>query len=77
MEALFVDPQEGPRLVGFAFVFYGGKAVPPLAMVSLVVVVELDLPDGFEGADVCELGARRNQFSLLNKAVFTVTVLGN
>lgn len=69
VEALLVDPQEGPRLVGFAFVLYGGEAVPPLAMVSLVVVVKLHLPDSFKGADVGELEKKKKSIEFLTLTV--------
>lgn len=54
---LFIDPHEGACVVGFALVLDAVEAVPPLAVVPLVVVVELDLPDGLEQTCLSELSS--------------------
>ena len=56
VEGLLVDPHEGPRLVGLALVIDAGEFVPELAVLPLVVVVVLRLPDrlkrpGFDKLD--------------------------
>lgn len=52
---LLVDPHERARVVGLALVLDAVEAVPPLAVVPLVVVVVLHLPHGFKHAQLCEL----------------------
>lgn len=60
----FVDPHEGARVVGFTLVLDAAEAVAPLAVVSLVVVVELDLPDGLEKPCLSELYVDLNRLPL-------------
>lgn len=52
---LLVDPHECARVVGLALVLNAVEAVPPLAVVPLVVVVVLHLPHGFEHSQLGEL----------------------
>lgn len=52
---LFVDPHERARVIGFTFILNAVKAVAPLAVVPLVVVVKLHLPHGFKRPYLCEL----------------------
>lgn len=54
-EGLLVHPHETARLVGLALVLNDGEGASPLAVVSLVVIVELDLPHRLEGPNVSEL----------------------
>lgn len=44
----FIYPHEGACVIRFAFILNAVETVPPLAMVSLVVVVELHLPNGLK-----------------------------
>lgn len=55
---LFVDPHECARVVGFAFILDAVEAVPPLAVVPLVVVVVLHLPHCLKHPCLCELKRR-------------------
>ena len=52
---LLVDPHERARVVGFALVLDAVEAVPPLAVVPLVVVVVLHLPHRLKQPHLCEL----------------------
>lgn len=52
---LLVDPHERARVVGFTFILDAVEAVPPLAVVPLVVVVVLHLPHRFKHPRLCEL----------------------
>lgn len=54
-EGLFVHPHEATCLVGLAFIFDDREGASPLAVVSLMVIVEFDLPHRLEGPDVCKL----------------------
>lgn len=54
-EGLLVHPHEAARLVGLALVLDDGEGASPLAVISLVVIVELDLPHRLEGPNVGEL----------------------
>lgn len=69
----FVDPHEGARVVGFTLVLDAAEAVAPLAVVSLVVVVELDLPDGLEKPCLSELSSTETTHQ--EKLLFLVTWL--
>lgn len=46
----FIYPHKSACVIWFALVLDAVKAVSPLAVVSFVVVVELDLPDGLKKA---------------------------
>lgn len=56
---LLVDPHQRARVVGFALVLDAVEAVPPLAVVPLVVVVVLHLPHRLKQAHICELETDR------------------
>lgn len=45
VERLLVDPHEGPRLVGLAFVVDAAEFIAELAVLPLVVVIVFRLPD--------------------------------
>lgn len=62
---LLVDPHERARVVGFALVLDAVEAVPPLAVVPLVVVVVLHLPHRLKQPHLCELKEKHvhKQFS--------------
>lgn len=53
-EGLLIHPHEAARLIGLAFILNDGERASPLAVVSLVVIVELDLPHRLEGPNVSE-----------------------
>lgn len=55
VEDLLVDPHQGPGLVGFALVLDVAELVPELAVLPLVVVVVLGLPDRLERSRLVEL----------------------
>lgn len=55
VEDLLVDPHQGPGLVGFALVLDAAELVPELAVLPLVVVVVLGLPDRLERPRLVEL----------------------
>lgn len=65
-EGLLIDPHEAARLIGFAFILDAAKAVSPLAVVSLVIVVEFDLPDCFKSAKVSDLKRKYKLNSLFH-----------
>lgn len=52
---LLVDPHERARVVGFALILDAVEAIPPLAVIPLVVVVKLHLPHCFKQSRFCEL----------------------
>lgn len=54
-EGLLVHPHEATCLVGLALILNDREGASPLAVISLVVIVELDLPHCLEGSNVCEL----------------------
>ena len=61
----FIDPHQAARLVGFALILYAVEAVSPLAVVSLVVVVEFHLPHSLKEASLVKLQRatkRSNEF---------------
>lgn len=53
-EGLLVHPHETACLVGLAFILNDREGASPLAVISLVVIVELDLPHRLEGPNVSE-----------------------
>lgn len=53
-EGLLIHPHEAACLIGLAFILNDGERASPLAVVSLVVIVELDLPHRLKGPNVCE-----------------------
>ena len=53
-EGLLIHPHEAAGLIGLAFILNDRERTSPLAMVSLVVIVEFDLPHCLEGPNVCE-----------------------
>ena len=54
-EQLLVDPHQASRLIGFALVLNAAEAVPPLAVVPLVIVVEFHLPHRLKEASFGKL----------------------
>lgn len=56
VERLLVDPHQGPRLVGLALVVDAAELVAELAVLPLVVVVVLCLPDRLERSGLVKLG---------------------
>lgn len=61
VERLLVDPHEGPRLVGFALVLDAAELVSELAVLPLVVVVVLCLPDRLERSCLVKLDKRETR----------------
>lgn len=61
VERLLVDPHEGPRLVGFALVLDAAELVAELAVLPLVVVVVLRLPDRLKRSCLVKLNRRRRR----------------
>lgn len=55
VERLLVDPHQGPRLVGFAFVLDAAELVAELAVLPLVVVVVFRLPHRLKGPGLVKL----------------------
>ena len=51
-EGLLIHPHEAAGLIGLAFILNDRERTSPLAMVSLVVIVEFDLPHCLEGPNV-------------------------
>ena len=66
VKRLLVDPHEGPRLVGFAFVFDAAEFVAKLAVLPLVVVVVFGLPDCLKGPRLVELERKNFYFQKLS-----------
>lgn len=60
VERLLVDPHEGPRLVGLAFVLDAAEFVAELAVLPLVIVVVFRLPDSLERSCLVKLNRNRN-----------------
>lgn len=61
VEGLLVDPHEGPRLVGFALVLDAAELVAELAVLPLVVVVVLGLPDRLKRSCFVKLNRRKRR----------------
>lgn len=61
VERLLVDPHEGPRLVGLAFVLDAAEFVAKLAVLPLVVVVVFRLPDRLKRPGLVKLDRRREK----------------
>lgn len=59
VEGLLVDPHEGPRLVGLAFVIDAAEFVAELAVLPLVVIVVFCLPDRLKRPGLVELDTNR------------------
>jgi len=59
-EGLLVHPHEAARLIGLAFILNDRERASPLAVISLVVIVELDLPYRLEGPNVSELRGEKH-----------------
>lgn len=59
VERLLVDPHEGPRLVGLAFVLDAAEFVAELAVLPLVVVVVFRLPDRLKRSCLVELDRKK------------------
>lgn len=57
-EGLLVHPHETACLVGLALILNDREGASPLAVISLVVIIELDLPHRFEGPNVSYLRER-------------------
>lgn len=53
-EGLLIHPHETAGLVGLALILNDREGTSPLAVISLVVIVELDLPHRLEGPNVSE-----------------------
>lgn len=58
---LLIDPHERTCVVGFALVLNAVEAVPPLAVVPLVVVVVLHLPHRLKHPHLCELKRKTHE----------------
>lgn len=53
-EGLLVYPHEAARLIRLALILDDRERASPLAVVSLVVIVELHLPHCLKGPNICE-----------------------
>lgn len=54
-EGLLVHPHEAACLIRLALILNDREGAAPLAVISLVVIVELHLPHRLEGPNVSEL----------------------
>lgn len=61
VERLLVDPHQAARLIGFALILDVVELVAELAVLALVVVVVLHLPDRFELARLGKLDKQRGR----------------
>lgn len=64
VEGFLVDPHQGPGLVGFALVLDAAELVPELAVLPLVVVVVLGLPDRLERSRLVELDGKNRVIAI-------------
>lgn len=64
-EQLLVDQHQAPRLVWFALVFDAAEAIPPLAVVPLVIVVEFHLPHCLKQASFSKLLHKKAKRSIV------------
>lgn len=73
VERLLVDPHEGPRLVGLAFVLDVAEFVAKLAVLPLVVVVVFRLPDRLKRPRLVKLDRKRQ--TVANCQIITNTMI--
>ena len=67
-EGLLIHPHETAGLVGLALILNDREGTSPLAVISLVVIVELDLPHRLEGPNVSELREEKHTPSKTHSA---------